>query len=374
MRKTRRWLALLLAVVLVSSNVIYQLGTDMSASESENVTEEAEQKSDSTEEKVQKEEVPDTQDQKDSGEVTVQELDSHSKRAASDDSAKARTVEKAKSAEKTETKSEEKKEQTAKKEESKKADATDSDSKETKKDTEEKSYEMTIQKSELDGGSIKAWGANGSKETVTYKDSKYLKTIKSGEDFHFEITVKDSFKLDKVTNQHNNTIQPQKVEGNVYTYRVADVKADKSFHVLYKEETSSKKNDSDNAKSDNKKDDADASDDGESDSKADEDKNVSAASEKGKIATVADTDTTRTIRVGQTVTLDSSDRETPYSEYTHKWTVADGNKVRLNKNSGSSITITGLNAGQTTVTDKYTWTLPLSWNTVVVKFFCNTCG
>lgn len=35
MRKTRRWLALLLAVVLVSSNVIYQLGTDMSASESE---------------------------------------------------------------------------------------------------------------------------------------------------------------------------------------------------------------------------------------------------------------------------------------------------------------------------------------------------
>ena len=30
MKKTRRWLAMLLAVVLVSSNVIYQLGTNMS--------------------------------------------------------------------------------------------------------------------------------------------------------------------------------------------------------------------------------------------------------------------------------------------------------------------------------------------------------
>ena len=39
MKKTRRWLAMLLAVVLVSSNVIYQLGTNMSASESDSTTE-----------------------------------------------------------------------------------------------------------------------------------------------------------------------------------------------------------------------------------------------------------------------------------------------------------------------------------------------
>ena len=181
-----------------------------------------------------------------------------------------------------------------------------------------------------------------------------MKEVKEGDSFNFEITVKNSFKLDKVTDQNNNTIQPKKVDGNVYTYRVADVKADKTFHVLYKEETSSKKNDSDNAKSDNKKDDADASDDGESDSKADEDKNVSVASEKGKIATVADTDTTQTIRVGQTVTLDSSDQD-KYNFYTHNWTVADKNKVRLEANSGVSIEVTGLQEGTTTVTDTYSW-------------------
>ena len=35
MKKTRRWLALLLAVILVGSNALYQIGTSMSASETE---------------------------------------------------------------------------------------------------------------------------------------------------------------------------------------------------------------------------------------------------------------------------------------------------------------------------------------------------
>ncbi|RHO41131.1 MBG domain-containing protein [Dorea sp. AM13-35] len=256
-------------------------------------------------------------------------------------------------------KTEKKQEQTAKKADTakkanaaKKADASSGD---TKKDSEEKAYKATIQKSKLDGGDIKAWGSDGKKETVAYTDSKYMKEVKEGDSFNFEITVKNSFKLDKVTDQNNNTIQPKKVDGNVYTYKIADVKSDKTFHVLYKEETNSDKSKTDvNKSGDNKKDDADASDDGESDSKANEDKNVSAASEKGKIATVADTDTTQTIRVGQTVTLDSSDQDR-YNFYTHNWTVADKNKVRLEANSGVSIEVTGLQEGTTTVTDTYSW-------------------
>ena len=181
-----------------------------------------------------------------------------------------------------------------------------------------------------------------------------MKEVKEGDSFNFEITVKNSFKLDKVTDQNNNTIQPKKVDGNVYTYKIADVKSDKTFHVLYKEETNSDKSKTDvNKSGDNKKDDADASDDGESDSKANEDKNVSAASENGKIATVADTDTTRTIRVGETITLDSRDVD-KYNYSDHNWTVKDNSLVRLNKDTDISITITGLKAGRTTVTDTYT--------------------
>lgn len=345
MKKTRRWLAMLLAVVLVSSNVIYQLGTNMSASESDSTTE-AQQQDDSAEEKAQQEAASNAH-KKDSGEAKVQEVNTEEDKNTSDTSKKTQVTEK----------TEKKQEQTAKKADTakkanaaKKADASSGD---TKKDSEEKAYKATIQKSKLDGGDIKAWGSDGKKETVAYTDSKYMKEVKEGDSFNFEITVKNSFKLDKVTDQNNNTIQPKKVDGNVYTYKIADVKSDKTFHVLYKEETNSKKNDSDNAKSDNKKDDADASDDGESDSKANEDKNVSAASEKGKIATVADTDTTRTIRVGETITLDSRDVD-KYNYSDHNWTVKDNSLVRLNKDTDISITITGLKAGRTTVTDTYT--------------------
>lgn len=347
MKKTRRWLAMLLAVVLVSSNVIYQLGTNMSASESDSTTE-APQQDDSAEEKAQQEAASNAH-KKDSGEAKVQEVNTEEDKNASDTSKKTQVTEK----------TEKKQEQTAKKADTakkanaaKKADASSGD---TKKDSEEKAYKATIQKSKLDGGDIKAWGSDGKKETVAYTDSKYMKEVKEGDSFNFEITVKNSFKLDKVTDQNNNTIQPKKVDGNVYTYKIADVKSDKTFHVLYKEETNSDKSKTDvNKSGDNKKDDADASDDGESDSKANEDKNVSAASEKGKIATVADTDTTQTIRVGQTVTLDSSDQDR-YNFYTHNWTVADKNKVRLEANSGVSIEVTGLQEGTTTVTDTYSW-------------------
>ena len=144
------------------------------------------------------------------------------------------------------------------------------------------------------------------------------------------------------------------MDGNVYTYKIADVKSDKTFHVLYKEETNSKKNDSDNAKSDNKKDDADASDDGESDSKANEDKNVSAASEKGKIATVADTDTEKTIYVGNSVTLDTKLESMWPTTYTHKWSVNPTGIVSLDSYNSSKVVVTGVKVGDVTVTDNYT--------------------
>ena len=340
MKKTRRWLAMLLAVVLVSSNVIYQLGTNMSASESDSTTE-AQQQDDSAEEKAQQDAASNAH-KKDLGEAKVQEVNTEEDKNTSDTSKKTQVAEK----------TEKKQEQTAKKANAaKKADTSSGD---TKKDSEEKAYKATIQKSKLDGGDIKAWGSDGKKETVAYTDSKYMKEVKEGDSFNFEITVKNSFKLDKVTDQNNNTIQPKKVDGNVYTYKIADVKSDKTFHVLYKEETSSKKNDSDNAKSDNKKDDADASDDGESDSKANEDKNVSAASENGKIATVADTDTEKTIHVGNSVTLDTKLESMWPTTYTHKWSVNPTGIVSLDSYNSSKVVVTGVKVGDVTVTDNYT--------------------
>lgn len=73
------------------------------------------------------------------------------------------------------------------------------------------------------------------------------------------------------------------------------------------------------------------------------------------LATVASDDNTatnRTIRVGDTITLTSRDVD-KYNYYNHSWTVEDGSKVKLNKTSGVSITVTGLQEGTTIVTDTY---------------------
>ena len=75
-------------------------------------------------------------------------------------------------------------------------------------------------------------------------------------------------------------------------------------------------------------------------------------SEEKNISVESDTDKTRTIKVGETVTLTSKDVD-KHEFYNHNWTVEDGSKVKLNKTSGVSITVTGLKEGTTTVTDTY---------------------
>ena len=92
MKKTRRWLAMLLAVVLVSSNVIYQLGTNMSASESDSTTE-AQQQDNSAEEKAQQEAASNAH-KKDSGEAKVQEVNTEEDKNTSDTSKKTQVTEK----------------------------------------------------------------------------------------------------------------------------------------------------------------------------------------------------------------------------------------------------------------------------------------
>ena len=75
-------------------------------------------------------------------------------------------------------------------------------------------------------------------------------------------------------------------------------------------------------------------------------------SEEKNISVASDADTTRTIKVGETITLDSSDVG---RGYTYKWTVNKKNIVTLNSKSGSSITVTGEGVGTATVTDTYSY-------------------
>ena len=196
-----------------------------------------------------------------------------------------------------------------------------------------------------------------------------MKEVKEGDSFNFEITVKNSFKLDKVTDQNNNTIQPKKVDGNVYTYKIADVKSDKTFHVLYKEETNSDKSKTDvNKSGDNKKDDADASDDGESDSKAAKSKAATQAASGEKAAVQAAT-SDYTVNVGETLTLNGTSGY--YDSSYSSWSSSDTSIAKVANAKSSKTTVTGVKAGEVTITHQY-FSNNYRWQTETFKVYVMT--
>ena len=214
-------------------------------------------------------------------------------------------------------------------------------------------YNVKINKSELDGGQIKAWGSDNNKVDVTEYDgnNQYVKEVKEGEEFNFQITLNDGFEIAQVK-VNGNAFDPANTEGNVITYKVAGINEEKVIDVTYnKVETPAEKKAAEEPKTE---DETKVEEPAVAETAEPEDNSVNTASLNENVSTVANTDTNRTVRVGQTITLDSKNVEKGFFNYTHEWTVNDNTIVRLNTTSGTSITVTGLKAGETIVTDAYT--------------------
>ncbi len=191
MKKMKRWLALVLAIALVSTNAIYQLGTHMSASESSQDTSVSEEQP-QQEEQAADSQTQDTTEHTDSGQASVQEV-------TPDQSATATTQQAA--------------------DVQQAADAQQTDV--------AKTIAVKIQKSDVDGGTVKVVNADGSKTDVTYDgNNQYAKEVTEGESFGFEVTAKDGYQVEQVTDQNGTAIQPTSVNGNVSTYNVTDIRSE----------------------------------------------------------------------------------------------------------------------------------------------------
>lgn len=197
MKKMKRWLALVLAIALVSTNAIYQLGTHMSASESSQDTSVSEEQP-QQEEQAADSQTQDTTEHTDSGQASVQEV-------TPDQSATATTQQ-----------------------------AADVQQAEAEQTDVAKTIAVKIQKSDVDGGTVKVVNADGSKSDVTYDgNNQYAKEVTEGESFGFEVTAKDGYQVEQVTDQNGTAIQPASVNGNVSTYNVTDIRSEKVFSVTY---------------------------------------------------------------------------------------------------------------------------------------------
>ena len=202
----------------------------------------------------------------------------------------------------------------------------------------------------MDGGTVKVVNADGSKSDVTYDgNNQYAKEVTEGESFGFEVTAKDGYQVEQVTDQNGTAIQPASVNGNVSTYNVTDIRSEKVFSVTYNKvetQTEEKKDE----KTENKAEDATATEETEDQNDAD----TQVTNTAGE--THEDTDTEKWITVGKTVTLSNEYKSSAWTTYTHSWKIKKGNDVvSINASNSNSISVKGKKAGEATITDTITW-------------------
>lgn len=360
MKKAKRWLALILAVALLGSNGIYQLSTQLSAGETESQDTSGEDVSAQNEEESQS--VADVPAQDESGaEVTVQEVpDTQDQTATVETPAETQN-------------------QTA----------TVEPPAETQQETvAAQTVDVKLQKPAIDGGEIQIWGDDGNKSDVVFgADNLYTRTINEGENLHFQITAKDGYTVEKVTDQNGTQIQPESVSGSVYTYSVNGITSERVLSILYKEATPAAaptENTEDVAKDDAAKDQAqedvaqaddqkEASEETTDTEAKAEDKTSEEANASEKPATDnpllqfanqsmspitlfamdgrAATNNSYEVNVGESITLSSNQNNVSHGD----WTIGDSSVASLTTYAydNSKVLVNGLKAGSTTVRHTY---------------------
>ena len=361
MKNAKRWLAVILAVTLLGSNAIYQLGTTLSANETEAVTE---SQQDESENAVA---VQEGTQQEDTGKATVQEVTPQEDK--SDASAQeSKPVQEEQQTKETQTESQTpaaveapQAEQTQQAQQAAPANAGQSEPEAQPKTPVAQTYDVKINKPDLDGGQIKVWGTDGIQTDVTSYDgnNQYVKEVTEGEDFNFQITRNDGFEIENVT-VNGAQIAPESTDGNVSTYKLSGVAEEKAITITYNRvETPTEENqDGEAAADEGQKDDAVTEQGGQ---QADDKVNTASLNDAKETAeTHEDTATEKWITVGKSVTLSSENYQ--YGNYSHEWSIDEDSQEIVPKSGwGSSITVTGLKEGTATVKDKVTWTTGVFW-------------
>lgn len=352
MKNAKRWLAVILAVTLLGSNAIYQLGTTLSANETEAVTE---SQQDESENAVA---VQEGTQQEDTGKATVQEVTPQEDK--SDASAQEASNEQAQQSQPAQAEANTQEAAPANAGQSEPEANQVSDGNAAQAETPvAQTYDVKINKPELDGGQIKVWGADGIQTDVTSYDgnNQYVKEVTEGEDFNFQITRNDGFEIENVT-VNGVQVAPESTDGNVSTYKLSGVVEEKAITITYnKVETPTEENQDGEAAADERivsSGDAVTEQGGQ---QSDDKVNTASLNDAKETAeTHEDTDTEKWITVDKKVTLSNNYESTGWTTYNHSWKIKEGNDVvSINASNSNSISVKGEKAGEATITDTIKW-------------------
>ena len=220
-------------------------------------------------------------------------------------------------------------------------------------------YDVKLNKPELDGGQIKVWGADGIQTDVTSYDgnNQYVKEVTEGEDFNFQITRNDGFEIENVT-VNGVQVAPESTDGSVSTYKLSGVAEEKAITITYnKVETPVEENQDGEAAADEgivSSGDAVTEQGGQ---QSDDKVNTASLNDAKETAeTHEDTDTEKWITVGKSVTLSNEYISNWWTTYSHSWKIKKGKDVvSINASNSNSISVKGKNAGEATITDTIAW-------------------
>ena len=230
MKNAKRWLAVILAVTLLGSNAVYQLGTTLSANETEAVTESQQDESENAvAEQAEKQ-------QEDTGKATVQEVtpqedkpDASAQEASNEQAQQSQPAQ----AEANTQEAQEAAPANAGQSEPEANQVSDGNAAQAETPVAQ-TYDVKINKPELDGGQIKVWGTDGIQTDVTSYDgnNQYVKEVTEGEDFNFQITRNDGFEIENVT-VNGVQVAPESTDGSVSTYKLSGVAEEKAIIITY---------------------------------------------------------------------------------------------------------------------------------------------
>lgn len=356
MKNAKRWLAVILAVTLLGSNAVYQLGTTLSANETEAVTESQQDESENAvAEQAEKQ-------QEDTGKATVQEVTpQEDKPDASAQESKSVQEEGQTQAAQTgsQTPAVVEAPQAEQAQEAAPANAGQSEPEAQAETPVLQTYDVKINKPDLDGGQIKVWGTDGIQTDVTSYDgnNQYVKEVTEGEDFNFQITRNDGFEIENVT-VNGIQVAPESTDGNVSTYKLSGVAEEKAITITYnKVETPTEENQDGEAAADEgivSSGDAVTEQGGQ---QSDDKVNTASLNDAKETAeTHEDTDTEKWITVGKTVTLSNEYKSSGWTTYNHSWKIKEGKEVvSIDASNSNSISVKGKKAGRAKITDTITW-------------------
>ena len=334
-KNVKRWLALILAVAMVSGTCLAHADGFLAATDGEEtqVTQESAQAvADEAGEEEKQAEQPKQEPVEEKQEIVIPKKEAAAEKAA-DETAPETTAKKA--------------------EEVSIGQKVDVIPSEKKEDV----YQVVFHRPAVEGGTLRVWTEGSDKKDVTYTQGKYVEEVTEGTTLYFEIESTGNYLVDSIKDQNGTEIAPTNVSGKISSYKMV-INENKEFTITYKEAPAETEEDATKQEAEPVKEEKKTED-----SKANKNKkpgfsNTLSLDDASTFAITGE----NTVYVGETITLTDTEGSRLRLD---SWESSD-ESVATVQGKQKSATVTGVAEGKVTITHSWFSGLSQKSNTFTV--------